>query len=140
VNDERGGAQAMMGQRVTRWVRVVVGVCALGLAGCASVGSVGLMVKSTATPAELARAQSFQDLGYTEASDCRYLIIGVLPLGNADPGHVLEKALAAKGADALLNVTTSNSHYGFVPIYNVFSITCTSLAGTAIKFQPTPGS
>lgn len=108
----------------------------LSLAGCTSVGNAGLMVRSTANPLELTRSGSFRDLGPAEASDCRYLIIGVLPLGNADPGHVLEQALASKGADALLNVTTSNSHYGFVPIYNVFSITCTSLRGTAIKFEP----
>jgi len=116
----------------------VIFACILGcfVAGCTSVGSAGLMVRSAANPIELARAGSFRDLGPVEATDCRYLIIGVLPLGNADPGHVLEKALTSKGADALLNVSTSNSHYGFVPIYNVFSITCTSLRGTAIKFEP----
>ena len=117
----------------TRLSILALAVC---LTGCTSVGSVGLMVKPTANPAELARAGAFQDLGYVSASDCRYLIIGVIPLGNADPGHVLEKALASRGADALLNVSTSNSHYGFVPIYNVFSINCTSLSGTAIKFEP----
>jgi hypothetical protein len=109
----------------------------VSLAGCTSVGSVGLMVKSGANPLDMARAGSFRDLGYVEATDCRYLIIGILPLGNADPGHVLEKALSSTGADALLNVSTSNSHYGFVPIYNVFSINCTSLRGTAIKFETT---
>jgi len=94
------------------------------------------MVRSSANPIDLARTGSFRELGFVEASDCRYLIIGILPLGNADPGHVLDKALASTGADALLNVSTSNSHYGFVPIYNVFSITCTSVKGTAIKFEP----
>lgn len=115
---------------------------ALFATGCTSVGNVGLMVRSAANPLEVARAGSFRELGYVQATDCRYLIIGVLPLGNADPGHVLDKALASSGADALLNVSTSNSHYGFVPIYNVFSITCTSLSGTAIKFEPAhaPGS
>ena len=111
---------------------------ALALSGCTSVGSAGLMVRSTANPLELARTGTFRDLGVVEASDCRYLIIGVLPLGNADPGHVLDKALSISGGDALLNVSTSNSHYGFVPIYNVFSINCTSLKGTAIKFEPAP--
>src|SRR6185295_7574188 len=109
-----------------RYACCVMALTALTLAGCASVGSVGLMVKSTANPAELARSASYQDLGPAEADSCRYLIIGVIPYGNADPGYVLDKALAGKGADALLNVSTSNSHYGFVPIYNVFSITCTS--------------
>jgi len=107
----------------------------LSLAGCTSVGSIGLMVKTGANPIDRARSGSFQDLGYVEASGCRYLIIGIIPLGNSDPGYVLDQALDQKGADALLNVSTSNSHYGFVPIYNVFSINCTTLRGTAIKFE-----
>ena len=109
-------------------------IVAVSLSGCTSVGSAGLMVKSAANPLELARGGSFHELGAVEATACRYLVLGVLPLGNADPGHVLEKALASTGADALLNVATSNSHYGFVPVYNVFSITCTTLKGTAIKW------
>ena len=125
-------------QRIVGLVPAFVAVASMS--GCTSVGSAGLMVKSTANPAELARAASFQDLGPAEASSCRYLIIGVIPLGNADPGYVLDKALASKGADALLNVSTSNSHYGFVPVYNVFSITCTTLRGTAIKFEPAQAS
>ena len=120
------------------FLRMSVGLLILTLAGCTSVGSVGLMVKSGANPLDLARSGSFRDLGYVEDGSCRYLIIGVLPLGNADPGYVLDKALQSKGADALLNVSTSNSHYGFVPIYNVFSITCTELRGTAIKFERAP--
>ena len=115
---------------------IILFIAAVTITGCTSVGSVGLMVRSAANPLDLARTGSFRELGFVEATDCRYLIIGVLPLGNADPGHVLDKALASKGADALLNVSTSNSHFGFVPIYNVFSITCTSLKGTAIKFEP----
>ena len=116
-------------------VALPLAMAILTMSGCTSVGSVGLMVRSTANPIELTHAGKFQDLGMVEASDCRYLIIGILPLGNADPGHVLEEALRKSGADALLNVSTANSHYGFVPIYNVFSITCTSLNGTAIKFE-----
>jgi hypothetical protein len=30
----------------------------------------------------------------------------------------------------------SNSLYGFVPIYNVYSFTCTSVQGVAVKFKP----
>jgi len=82
------------------------------------------------------RSRSLRDRGPAETTSCRYLIIGVLTLGNADPGYVLEKALATKWADALLNVSTLNSRCGLAPIYNVFSITCTCLTGTAIKFEP----
>jgi hypothetical protein len=129
----------MMTRRQQGLVALVMAcMVAVSLSGCTSVGSAGLMVKPAANPLELARGGSFRELGAVEATACRSLIVGVLPLGNADPGHVLEKALASTGADALLNVATSNSHYGFVPVYNVFSITCTTLKGTAIKFEPAP--
>jgi len=107
---------------------------ALGTASCTSVGNVGMMVRESANPAQLVASSSYRELGPAEASGCRSLVIGILPLGNADPGHVLAEALRAKGADALINVTTSNSLYGFVPIYNVFAITCTTIKGTAISF------
>jgi hypothetical protein len=44
-------------------------------------------------------------------------------------------ALTKVEGDALINVTVSNSLYGFVPIYNVFSYTCTDVNGIAIKFE-----
>jgi hypothetical protein len=43
--------------------------------------------------------------------------------------------LASSGGDALVNVSTATSLYGFVPVYNVFSFTCTTVKGTAIKFE-----
>ena len=104
-------------------------------AGCTSVGTVGLMTKSGASPVDLVRGGKYEELGPAEATSCRWLLIGVIPYGNADPGHVMEQALASTGGDALLNVSTANSLYGFVPIYNVFSITCTTVKGTAIRFQ-----
>jgi hypothetical protein len=103
-------------------------------AGCTSVGNAGLIMRSSADPMKVVKS-SYRELGPVEASGCRFLIVGVVPAGNADPGHVLDKALKQMNADALLNVTTSNSLYGFVPIYNVFSITCTSIRGTAISFD-----
>ncbi len=47
----------------------------------------------------------------------------------------IDNALAQKGGDALLNVTIHSSLYGFVPIYNVYSFTCTTVQGVAVKFQ-----
>ncbi len=121
------------------WTRtynaVLLSAVVLGAFGCTSVGSVGLMTKSGANPIDLVRSGKYDELGPAEATSCRSLLIGVIPFGNADPGHVMEKALASTGGDALLNVSTSNSLYGFVPIYNVFSITCTTVKGTAIRFQ-----
>jgi hypothetical protein len=46
----------------------------------------------------------------------------------------VEKALDEKGGDALINVTVSTSLYGFVLIYNIYSFTCTTVNGIAVKF------
>ena len=37
--------------------------------------------------------------------------------------------------DVARNVTVSNSLYGFVPLYNIFSYTCTEVKGIAIKLE-----
>ena len=58
------------------------------------------------------------------------------PFGDATFSSAVDDALAQRGGDALLNVTVSNSLYGFVPIYNVYSFTCTSVQGVAVKFKP----
>jgi hypothetical protein len=47
----------------------------------------------------------------------------------------VEDALQQKGGDALINVTVTSSLYGFIPIYNVYSYTCTEVKGVAVKFQ-----
>lgn len=122
---------------MAKWDSTAVFYAAMALlaVGCTSVGRVGLMTKSGASPVDLVRGGKYEELGPAEASSCRWLLIGVIPYGNADPGHVMEQALASTGGDALLNVSTANSLYGFIPIYNVFSITCTAVKGTAIRFQ-----
>jgi hypothetical protein len=53
----------------------------------------------------------------------------------------VDEALEKSGGDALLNATVSSSLFGFIPYYNLFAFTCTSVKGTAIRFtapQPTP--
>jgi hypothetical protein len=108
----------------------------LGLAGCVSVGSLGVITKSSLDPvAMLKTAHSMKDLGPAEGQACRYFIIAVIPWGNSDVQTAVDKALAPTGGDALVNVTTSTSLYGFVPIYNVLSFTCTTVKGTAVKLD-----
>jgi hypothetical protein len=63
----------------------------------------------------------------------------VVPFGNSDIQTAVDKALESTGGDAMINVASSTSLYGFVPIYNVFSITCTTVRGRAVKFDPPPG-
>jgi len=108
----------------------------LSLADCTSVGSLGVITKSSADPIALLKTgHSVKDLGPAEGQACRYFALAVIPWGNSDFQTAVDKALAQTGGDALVNVTTSSSLYGFVPIYNVFSFTCTSVKGTAIKLE-----
>src|SRR5262245_43408751 len=114
---------------------VVVGFVML-LAGCSSSGTLGLVTKSTADPASLLReSRGFTELGPVQAESCRHFALAIIPWGKSDFGTVIDKALIEKGGDALLNVTVETSLYGFIPIYNVYSYTCTKVQGVAIKFE-----
>jgi hypothetical protein len=106
------------------------------VAGCVSVGSLGLVTKSSVDPTSILKtAHSVKDLGPAEGQACRYFIIAVVPWGNSDVQTAVDKALTPSGGDALVNVTTSSSLYGFVPVYNVLSFTCTTVKGTAVKLE-----
>ncbi len=104
--------------------------------GCTSTGRLGLVTKSSANPATLLQsAQGFEELGSTEGRGCRHFVIGIIPFGNSDIEEAVNVALAKTGGDALINVSTETSLYGFIPIYNVYAFTCTTVKGTAIKFK-----
>ncbi len=106
-------------------------------AGCTSVGHLGIVTKASANNADkLKSGVAFEELGPAEGSACRHFLVAVIPFGDATFSSAVEDALAQRGGDALLNVTVSNSLYGFVPIYNVYSFTCTSVQGVAVKFKP----
>ena len=105
------------------------------LAGCTSVGTLGIVTKSTGDPGAMLRtAQPYKELGPTQGQACRFFLLGVAPWGNATLSTAVDNALSSVGGDALINVTVSNSLYGFVPIYNIFTYTCTDVNGIAIKF------
>ena len=105
------------------------------LAGCSSTGTLGIVTKSSANPSALLSSdKGFEELGYVEGQACRHFLLNLFPWGNSDIGEAVNNALADAGGDALLNVSTVTSLYGFVPIYNVYSFTCTTVKGTAIKF------
>lgn len=105
------------------------------LAGCTSVGSLGLITKSDVDPVAMVKHGTLRNLGPAEGQACRYFALAVIPWGNSDIQKAVDQALAPSGGDALVNVSTATSLYGFVPIYNVFSFTCTTVKGTAIKFE-----
>lgn len=113
-----------------------LGLAALLFTACTSVGNLGIVTKPTADAANLLKSgKNFQELGPVEGSACRHFILAIIPFGDSAFSTAVDEALAQKGGDALLNVTVSSSLYGFIPIYNVYSFTCTDVRGVAIKFQ-----
>ena len=108
----------------------------LSVAGCTSVGSLGVITKSSADPVSVLKtSHTVRDLGPAEGQACRYFVIAVVPWGNSDFQTAVDRALATTGGDALVNVTTSSSLYGFIPVYNILSFTCTTVKGTAVKIE-----
>ena len=104
--------------------------------GCTSVGTLGIVTKSTGDPGAMLRnAQPYKELGPAQGEACRYFLLGVAPWGDATLSAAVDNALSNVGGDALINVSVSNSLYGFLPIYNIFAFTCTSVNGIAIKFE-----
>ena len=117
-------------------VILVLLLVVLGLSGCSSSGNLGMIVKSTADPgALLTNKTSYQEIGPADGEACRFFLLAVLPFGKADVATAVDEALAKSGGDALLNVSVSSSLYGFIPIYNIFTYTCTNVKGIAIKFE-----
>jgi hypothetical protein len=115
---------------------VLILAAAAGLCGCTSVGNLGIIAKSRADiAAQIRSGRNFQDLGLAEGRACRHFVLSAVPWGNADIQLATDRALDKVGGDALINVTTINSLYGYIPIYNVYTFTCTTVKGTAIKFQ-----
>lgn len=108
----------------------------LSLTGCSSSGNLGMILKSTSDPGSLlTNKTSYREIGPADGEACRFFILAVLPFGKADVASAVDEALAKSGGDALLNVSVSNSLYGFIPIYNIFTYTCTNVKGIAIKFE-----
>jgi hypothetical protein len=106
------------------------------IAGCSSSGTLGIVTRSSADPASLLKSgRTFQELGPVEGQACRHFVLAIIPWGDGDFAHAVDQALENKGGDALLNVSVETSLYGFIPIYNVYSFTCTTVKGIAIKFE-----
>lgn len=105
--------------------------------GCTSVGHLGIVTRPSSSNSErLKSGIAFEEIGPVEGSACRHFLVAVIPFGDSTFSKAVEDALEQRGGDALLNVTVSSSLYGFVPIYNVYSFTCTSVQGVAVKFKP----
>ena len=118
--------------------RIILGLLLLVVlaSGCSSTGTLGMVTKSSVNSAKLLQsAQGFEEIGLTEAMVCRHFILAIIPFGNSNIEAAVNKALRRTGGDALINVLITTSLYGFIPLYNVYSFTCTTVQGTAIKFN-----
>jgi len=116
--------------------KIILLLMAVLLTGCTSIGTLGIVMKSTGDPGAMLRdTQPYKELGPAQGEACRFFLLGVVPWGNATISTAVDDALTKGGGDALINVTVSNSLYGFIPIYNIFCYTCTDVNGIAIKFE-----
>jgi len=106
-------------------------------AGCTSVGTVGMVTKSTAEPVSILKnGQAYKEVGPAQGEACRFFLLGMIPWGDATMSTAVDDALSKVGGDAMVNVTVSNSLYGILPVFwNVFSYTCTDVKGIAVKFE-----
>lgn len=105
------------------------------LAGCTSTGKLGIVTKGSNDPGALLKnPNSYKELGPVAGGACRFFFFSVIPWGDATFSTAVDNALAEAGGDALINVTASNSLYGF---FYFLAYTCTSVTGMAIKFDCT---
>ncbi len=113
------------------------------MAGCTSTGSLGL-VSTTETEADLGPHDShrFHRVGgEIQGTACRHFILGLIPWGDSDVETALRHAIQAHPqlkADGLVHVTTETSLYGFFPLYDVYTLTCTTIRGIPVRFDHSP--
>lgn len=104
---------------------------------CSSTGNLGMVTKSTADPGDIIKTgRQYKEVGPARGEACRYILLGIIPWGDSTATKAVSNALEQNGGDALINISVTSSLYTFVPIYNVFCFTCTSVEGIAIKFEP----
>jgi len=104
--------------------------------GCASTSNHAILAASTSRASELLEdSVSFRELGAVSGRSCRFFVLAIIPFGNSTPGAAIDKALEGTDADAILNASVTSSLYGFVPIYNILSFTCTTVQGVAVRFD-----
>lgn len=108
--------------------------------GCTSVGSLGIVAKPMIDPGTaLESGKPFISLGPAYGKACRNFLLGIVPWGDAEFSKAVNNALRDTDGDALINVTVSNSFYGYIPVFNIFAYTCTTVSGVSIKFQDKQG-
>jgi hypothetical protein len=111
-------------------------VTVVGLSACTSVAQVGILTGPSGDPGSIiSEARSYSEIGPVEGKACRYFLLGIIPWGDSTPSAAMDDAIGFSGGDAIINASVETSLYGFVPIYNAFAYTCTTVRGIAIKFD-----
>ena len=120
-----------------RWVRrIILTSIAVAALGCASTSNHAIIAAPSADAGDLLRDSiSFKEMGPVDGRACRFFVLAIIPFGNSTPGKAIENALEGTHADAILNASVTTTLYGFIPIYNVLSFTCTTVQGVAVSFD-----
>ncbi|MBU0478312.1 hypothetical protein KKC91_07065 [bacterium] len=115
-----------MGEKVKYLKLVLLGSVCFLLAGCACVPG-GISASSTPL-----NNKPYHTLGYTSATDSRFLILGFIPVtGSNSTRDALNEAIKDAGADALIDVTVEAYGQWFI----LFSRVVTKVEGIGIRFE-----
>ena len=105
---------------------VLLGSVCFLLVGCACIPG-GISASSTPL-----NNKPYHTLGYTSATDSRFLLLGIIPLtGSNSTRDALNKAIKKAGADALIDVTVDGYNQWFI----ILSRVVTKVEGTGIRFE-----
>jgi hypothetical protein len=98
-----------------------------------------ITTSSANVPNLLHLGQAYEERGSVKGRACHYHVLLIL-FGNSDISVALDDALADTGSDAVIHATTSKRYAGlFLPLLrSLFDVSCTTVTGTAIKFQGLP--
>lgn len=132
-----------MSRFISRSLRGILVAVLLG--GCSSVGSLG-MISDSKTEADLGPRDlhAYHRVGQEiVGTTCHHFILGILPIGDSDLESAMKdefKKNPTLKADGLIHVTTQSTLYGFFPLYNVYTVTCTTIRGIPVRFERGPTS
>lgn len=114
-----------MNKLVKGMVFGLAGVAACFITGCATMPG---GVAPSSTPLE---GRSYQVLGYTEATDSRIKLFGILPITSHNSiRDAIHSAAKRAGGDALIEVTVE----GYSQYWILFSRDVTRVEGIGIRF------
>lgn len=108
-----------------------------GVWGCSTEGRLGMITASSVNVSNLLQVgQEYEEQGLVKGRACHYHVL-LIPFGNSDISVALDDALADRGSDALIHVTTSKWYAGLpLPMLgSLFDMSCSTVSGTAVKFE-----